>query len=118
MLKKLFLEERLFNISLLTCFCLLTKLAATIMKFSVIRSSAFGEENFLRLLEFSTNLLVDPYQLLLYLVASQNYFLNFAHQFSFLQKRSLRKLSIFLTVSIFSGAGICVKIASFRSPRG
>ena len=47
MLKKVLLEECTFTISLLTCLCLLTKLAATIIEFSVIRSSAFGEKNFL-----------------------------------------------------------------------
>ena len=49
MLKKVLLEECTFTISLLTCLCLLTKLAATIIEFSVIRSSAFGEKNFLPL---------------------------------------------------------------------
>ena len=42
MLKKVLLEECIFTISLLTCLCFLTKLAATIIEFSVIRLSAFG----------------------------------------------------------------------------
>ena len=49
MLKKVLLEECIFTIYLLTCLCLLTKLAATIMEFSVIWSSSFGEKNFLPL---------------------------------------------------------------------
>ena len=45
MLKKVLLERRMFTISLLTCFRLLIKPAATIMKFSVIWSSVSGEKN-------------------------------------------------------------------------
>ena len=52
MLKKVLLEECIFtiSISLLTCLCVLTKLAATIIVLSVIRSSALSEKKFLPLL--------------------------------------------------------------------
>ena len=51
MFKKVLLEECIFAISLLllTCLCL-TKLAATIIEFSVIPSSAFDDKNFCLLL--------------------------------------------------------------------
>ena len=49
MLKKVLLEECIFTISLLTCLCLLAKLAAAIIEFPVIRFSTHGEKNFLPL---------------------------------------------------------------------
>ena len=52
MLQKVLLEECIFTISLLTCLCLLTKLAVAIIEFSVIRSSALGEKTFLPLTPF------------------------------------------------------------------
>ena len=46
---KLLLEKCIFAISFLTCLSLLTKLTATIIEFSVIRSSILGEKTFLPL---------------------------------------------------------------------
>ena len=47
--KVLFEECIIFTIFLLTCLCLLTKLAATIIEISAIRSFPLGEKNFLSL---------------------------------------------------------------------
>ena len=46
---KLLLEKCIFAISFLTCLSLLAKLTATIIEFSVIRSSILGEKTFLPL---------------------------------------------------------------------